>query len=318
MNLQLFASRKATDARAGKGEPREKFVRRLTHLRLQECGLSEIEHLDATRKLQVLYLNSNRLTVLRGLQHAALCSLIQLDLHDNDIAVMEGLGALTGLRRLSLARNRIMCVAGLEACTNLRSLDVSGQRADGELDFCPVTVGALARSLSTLNCSGNRLTHIEHIACLDRLEVLDVSDNALAEIECFGAGLLSVVNPATGQQRMLRELTCTGNPCMEPAPRVPRPHEKLILLGEGLRTLNGKDIDARQRDFMMRLEKRKLLPKKKKPQGHGGMAIGNVLVPVQQVRSQRPMAFEGGNHQSNYAQARGRMISGASRPTAFR
>ena len=79
MNLQLFASRKATDARAGKGEPREKFVRRLTHLRLQECGLSEIEHLDATRKLQVLYLNSNRLTVLRGLQHAALCSLIQLD-----------------------------------------------------------------------------------------------------------------------------------------------------------------------------------------------------------------------------------------------
>ena len=90
MNLQLFASRKATDARAGKGEPREKFVRRLTHLRLQECGLSEIEHLDATRKLQVLYLNSNRLTVLRGLQHAALCSLIQLDLHDNDIAVMEG------------------------------------------------------------------------------------------------------------------------------------------------------------------------------------------------------------------------------------
>lgn len=323
MNLALFASRKVTDARPGKGEPLEKLVRRLTHLRLQDMGLTEIEHLAATRALQVLYLNSNRLTTLRGLQHTCLKSLLQLDLHDNDIAVMEGLGALTGLRRLSLARNRIAFVAGLEGCHQLRSLDISGQRTEAEVDFCPMSIGTLARSLVTLNCSGNRLTHVEHLACLDRLEVLDVSRNAVADIEAFGTGLLALVNPATGQQRQLRELQCEGNPCMEPAPSAQRPHEKLIVMGAGLRVLNGKEIDARQRDFMMRLEKRKLLPKKKKPRGGAGtMAVGggSVLVPVQQVRSQRPLAFEGGHgNQANmqaYAQARGRKISG--RPTAFR
>eukprot|EP00946_MAST-07B_sp_MAST-7B-sp1_P002698 g2698.t1 len=309
MNYQLFTSRKATDARAGKGEPIEKLVRRLTHLRLQDCNITEIAELEACRKLQVLYLNSNRIRTLQGLQHASLKSLLQLDLHDNDISVMEGLGSLTGLRRLSLARNSISYVAGLEGLT-LQSLDISGQRTSTEVDFCPMTIGALARSLEQLNCAGNRLTHVEHLACLDRLEVLDISNNAIAEIEAFGTGLLALVNPSTGQQRQLRKLTCSGNPCMDPSAGAPRPHEKIILMGAGIRNLNGKDVDARQRDFMVRLEKRKLMPKKKNPQGSGGAAAagGSVLMPVQQVRSQRPLAFEEGNQAniSAYAQARGR------------
>ena len=140
MELSLFVSRKVTDARAGKGESIEKLVRRLTHLRLQDCNITEISNLDACRKLQVLYLNSNRITCLKGLQVPTLKSLIQLDLHDNEITVMEGLGALTGLRRLSLARNKIAFVSGLEACSQLASLDISGQQTTVELDFCPMTI----------------------------------------------------------------------------------------------------------------------------------------------------------------------------------
>lgn len=304
MGLALFASRKASDARQGKGEERARFVARLTHLRLQDMGISRIDALDACRKLQVLYLNSNVLTCMQGLQHPRLRSLVQLDLQDNDIAVMEGLGALTGLRRLSVARNCIAFVAGLEGCPRLEQLDVSGQRlasAAVEVEFDGATVGALAQSLTSLNCSQNGLTHVEHLACLDALRTLDISGNAVASLEAF-ADLLSPVSARTGRPRALRSLDCTRNPCLEGGSNNHRARDRLVMMAPVLRSLNGKDIDPRQRDFLMRFEARKAVPKKKKRGPPANMDGQGVLVEASNARqaglagvvggSGRPLAFE--------------------------
>jgi hypothetical protein len=296
MTDALFCSRKVSDARQGKGEERDHFIKRLTHLRLQDMGLAIIRNLEKTRKLQALYLNSNVITCMQGLQHKNLKRLIQLDLQDNDITVMEGLNCLTGLKRLSVARNCISFITGLENCPKLEQLDISGQRLlhpeVTAVEFDEISIESMSQSLVSLNASSCGLEHTEHLACLDNLTSLDVSNNNISNIELFKS-LLASYSPRTGYQKQLRTLVTTGNPAMEAGG--PRVRDTLVMMAECLKCLNGKDIDSKQRNFLMRFEARKKIPKKKSTKNstsssgnNGSLGGGSVLVDA----GNRPMAFE--------------------------
>ena len=325
----LFCSRKVTDARQGKGEERDHFIRRLTHLRLQDMGIATMENLNKTRKLQVLYLNSNVINCMSGLQHKNLKSLLQLDLQDNDITVMEGFECLSGLRRLSLARNCIAYVVGLENCPRLNQLDISGQRlADDTMsvEFDEMSIDAMSETIVSLNASDCGLLHVEHLACLDSLTTLDISNNAVSSVDGF-ATLLLRTSRRTGRNRQLRTLVTTGNPAMETGG--PRVRDTLVMMAESLQCLNGKDIEPRQRNFLMRFEARKTVPKKKVGSHHQKLTgsssnitpDGGVLVEVGQ---RRPLAFEDssayGKHRmpSGNRAMPGNMISLRSKKPSFR
>ena len=55
MNVSLFVKRSTSSARPAKDERRD-FVKRLTHLKLQDKNIKVIENLDVRVSLQVLYL----------------------------------------------------------------------------------------------------------------------------------------------------------------------------------------------------------------------------------------------------------------------
>ena len=324
MTDNLFCNRKVTDARPGKGEERTKFIKKLTHLRLQDQGIKTIENLDHTRKLQALYLNSNVITCMNGLQHKYLNNLIQLDLQDNDITVMEGLDCLSGVRRLSLARNCIAFITGLEHCPRLEQFDMSGQRlVEGStgVEFDETSIDAMSETLISLNASNCGLMHVEHIACLDALTSLDISNNAVPHVDGF-ANLLCSTSGRTGRNRQLRTLLCDNNPAMiQGGPRV---RDTLVVMAESLRCLNGKDIEPRQRQFLLTMEARKNMPKKKKQRNKGEVG-SNVLVEVGVGKNGtgRPMGFEdrgaynAKNHRampSGNKPMPGSMISGSGKP----
>ena len=288
MTTALFCSRKVSDARQGKGEEREHFIKRLTHLRLQDMGLTVVDNLQTTRKLQALYLNSNVITCMNGLQQKSLKQLLQLDLQDNDITVMEGLECLSGLKRLSVARNCISFVVGLEHCPKLEQLDISGQRLVQEnacVEFDEASIDALSQQLVSLNASSCGLRHVEHLACLDNLKHLDISNNQLLQVTDFETVLLAR-SRRTGRNRALQTLSTTGNPAMKAGG--PRVRDALVLMAESLQCLNGKDIEKRQRDFLLQMEARKSKPKKKKMPATQQNSNGGVLVET----GNRPMAFE--------------------------
>jgi hypothetical protein len=313
MTNALFCSRKVTDARQGKGEDTKTFLKRLTHLRLQDMGLSLIQNLQTTRKLQALYLNSNVITCMTGLQPNCLKTLLQLDLQDNDIVVMEGLSSLSGLKRLSLARNCINFIVGLEHCPRLEQLDISGQRLSDPnqaVEFDKASIDAMSQQLVSLNASACGLQHVEHIACLDNVTTLDVSNNKLQDVQDFES-LLHAQSQRTGGMRRLRTLLTLGNPAMDAGG--PRVRDSLVMMAECLHCLNGKIIEKRQRDFLMQMEARKKKPKKKKAPVQNENMMNGMETGI------RPMGFEDASAYDKVTGGNkplpGRKISGQ---TAFR
>ncbi|KAI9356991.1 hypothetical protein DFJ73DRAFT_821724 [Zopfochytrium polystomum] len=84
---------------------------RLSHIRLDRCGLSTITGLDRFQRITHLYL-----------QH-------------NEIAAISGLGGLSNLRFLSVADNRVRQISGLRNLSKLLFLDLSHNSID-EIDCC--------------------------------------------------------------------------------------------------------------------------------------------------------------------------------------
>ena len=251
MSASLFAERKSSNARPGKDESREHFLARLTHLQLQEKGIEEIEELEHCPKLVVLYLQDNLITNVRPL--LTVSTLTTLHLENNDIESMEGLNGLVALRKLVLARNKLQRVSGISALNRLEDLDVSNQRIGegGELDFEVESLMGIANSLSRLNIAGNGIRSLASFCSLSQLENVDARRNCIANIG-------DAVEIFANEDSQIRNLDLRGNPvCNQP-----RYRDNLILHGRPLRTLDDKDIEPQQRDFLMRFEMHKRRPKR--------------------------------------------------------
>lgn len=127
----------------------------LRTLYLESNAISVLQGLDALVNLRSLYLGKNLLATLeRGL--GRLTTLQTLDVSDNALASLDGVARLPQLRTLLAAGNRLAAADGireLSVCAELVSLDLSANRLSGGDALALVT----ALPLALLKLQGNPL-----------------------------------------------------------------------------------------------------------------------------------------------------------------
>lgn len=125
---------------------------RVTHLRLRRAGLvsmAGVAPLDALR---------------------------ELDLSDNAVTRIEGLGGARALEVLSLRNNALGDLGGLEGCAALRWLYVDGNRVTSLATLAPLP------ALQDLSLNANTLTTLDGIAGRRALTGLYVANNELIDL----------------------------------------------------------------------------------------------------------------------------------------
>lgn len=105
----------------------------LKALYLESNAISLIEGLDHMRELRSLYLSKNMIRDASGL--SSIPWLKTLDLSHNNICSLDGLESLTELSTLNVSHNKISSAADLEPlrhCTALDTLDLGNNKVQGE------------------------------------------------------------------------------------------------------------------------------------------------------------------------------------------
>ena len=149
-------------------------------LYLEGNGIDEIEGLEAQTELCTLYVNQNLLRSLDTGCLGCLTNLRTLDISDNSLTSLEGIGKLKLLTTLHAANNRVTGLEGVEElaqCPELCSLDLSNNQLEQ-----PEAVELLKTiPLSLLVLKGNRVVSmVKHyrkslIAAMPSLNYLDES-----------------------------------------------------------------------------------------------------------------------------------------------
>eukprot|EP00493_Phyllostaurus_siculus_P024200 UN24537 len=183
------------------------FLRRLTHIYLQEKNIDEIANLDTCKHLSVLYLYDNKINRIRNLSFAS--SLTHLYLQKNQINRIDGLNQLSRLSKLYLGNNAITVVEGLEGLDNLTELHIENQKLPpGEsLPFDPRTLESLAKSLCVLNISGNNLTEVSELAVLSRITQFIATNNNIEDLYDLSCAVRAWPS--------LCKIELNGNPCCQ-------------------------------------------------------------------------------------------------------
>lgn len=269
--LTLEVMVKATTKKAKKGETQQQLLSRVTHLQLAEkklTALGDLVHRCAA--LKVLYLSENRLHSIGPLPAGLESAFLQ----DNQIWQMgTWTQRLPQLQILNLNDNRLSLVEGLGQCRQLRELFVRRQRLPSGccLNFAPGTLHTIADSLQVLDVAENALTDLTPLACLQGLQRLDASHNALASV--------SAVTPVLQNASRLHGLKLEGNPFCA----VGRYRDEVVLHSHSLQELDGKEIGSRERVFVQeiaqrrrqRSQSRKRTPSAPPHPDGGGSAAGN-------------------------------------------
>ncbi len=156
-------------------------------------------------------------------------------------------------------------VSGLEACPALEELHISSQRLppNTPLQFDAPSVAALGRSLRILTTAHNGITSasLPQLSGMCRLRRLDLSNNA---IDAFDA-IDTVVQPCA----VLQNLDLRGNPIV----KAPKYRDTLILMNDSLGTIDDEQVTPQQREFLLRLNIRRMkaqLAAEMKEQGAAG------------------------------------------------
>jgi protein phosphatase 1 regulatory subunit 42 len=241
MTPALFMHRSTSSARIAKDETEEDFVKRLTHLKLQDKNIKEIENLEEMKALQVLYLQDNRIVSMAPLQCCA--RLTNLHLSRNGIKVIEGLNVCVNLRKLFLEGNEISHVSGLENNAMLEELNLSNQKlANGDsLTFDETCLDILGGNLQTLTIDGNNIKTATQFLRLAEIQIFQCRKNKLEDV-----GELVELIASLSE---VKKVDLSGNP----ACRAPKFRETLLInCSNRLQALNGKDIDMKQRDALIR------------------------------------------------------------------
>ncbi|EDO47417.1 predicted protein, partial [Nematostella vectensis] len=235
-------------------ESNQHYLKRLTHLYLAEKGIDEIDNLSMCKNLSVLYLYDNNISKIKNLGFAG--NLTHLYLQNNKISRIEGLDHCRRLSKLYLGGNSITVIEGLDKLENLRELHMEKQHLPpGEkLLFDPRTLQALSKCLCVLNISENNIDSIDELQCLTNMTQFFTEHNLLADMK-----ELSRVMAAWPY---LWRLEVSGNPlCQKKKYR-----DRIIVMSNSLVMLDGKEINATAKRFLMNWKANKDARKRQRKQ----------------------------------------------------
>ncbi|XP_067052104.1 leucine-rich repeat and coiled-coil domain-containing protein 1-like isoform X1 [Acropora muricata] len=167
-------------------------------------------HLDSG--LISLNLHCNNISVIENLDK--LKHLKHLDLSSNHIAKMRGLGGLMSLKTLNLACNELQVVEGLENLRNLAKLDLSYNNINSISGLRKLHGPSF--SLCTLYLQGNQLSSLDHVinslnGCLS-LKELTLSQYGEANPVCELPDYRSRLFTSLKSIQILDGLDHSGNP----------------------------------------------------------------------------------------------------------
>ena len=102
------------------GNVKVDFLKKLTHLKLEDKSIAKIQALEACEKVRVLYLFDNCIRRIENLGFAR--SLTHLYLQNNQITKIEGLETLGNLTKLCVPRPMLtLPVVALSLCRAARA-----------------------------------------------------------------------------------------------------------------------------------------------------------------------------------------------------
>ena len=147
----------------------------LEKLFLNSNKITEIDGLESLINLKVLSLGRNRITKIKNISH--LVNLEDLFIQGNRIKKIEGLDSFENLRRLNLSRNRIREIGGFNHLKSLYSLFIGSNKIKSIENLDNLV------NLNRLGLSGNRICEIKGLDYLYNLENLDLNFNNIMEIK---------------------------------------------------------------------------------------------------------------------------------------
>ncbi|XP_022092046.1 leucine-rich repeat and coiled-coil domain-containing protein 1-like [Acanthaster planci] len=161
---------------------------------LIDAGINCLTSLHFSTNLRTLNLHCNQISIINGLSR--LRWLQHLDLSSNQIACIEGLESLTVLRTLNLSCNHIKVVVGLHSLRSLRKLNLSYNIIKDISGL--VTLHGPQSSLAHLQLHGNQLDSFNHVVeCVSGLQqlqelilALDTDDNPVCRQPGYRTAML--------------------------------------------------------------------------------------------------------------------------------
>jgi len=241
-NLAMIS--RAAGQRPRKGETTQDMLTRVTHLHLEDKGLTSLGDLlcSLCPRLRVLHLSENRLHELGPLRQ----TMEALNLQANNIWEMESWSSnLPNLEVLDLRENQIKHLSGLNRSFMLRELVLRGQRRLG-LRFSMRTLRVISSSLRVLDVARNCLEDLSPLACLVHIQRFDASNNALATLDA--------ASKAIGAMPGLSWLMLEGNPACKTTSRY---REEVVLLVDRLQELDNRAVSDTERHFLRELNRRR-------------------------------------------------------------
>ena len=152
-------------------------LKKLTHLNLQGCGLSNIEALGNLTALKWLNLADNSITHISSI--VEMKELQYLNLKSNGVVSLDALNGIHTLTEFDVSGNKVTTLSPLQHCTNMQILHVDSNEL--------MSVGSLSHmvELTILTASNNHLEDISALSNSTKLTVLDVSNNFLTSVDCI-------------------------------------------------------------------------------------------------------------------------------------
>ncbi|EFX00842.1 protein phosphatase pp1 regulatory subunit [Grosmannia clavigera kw1407] len=210
-------------------------LRELTDLFLVANKIGKIEGLETLTRMRMLELGSNRIREIRGLD--GLVALEELWLAKNKITDLSGLDGLPRLRLLSLQSNRISDLSPLRVVSTLEELYLSHNllesvaslsvdetktsETDGKASDDKTAATSILPNLRTLDIGNNKITSLQGIGGLHKLEELWASYNLLNDF--------TDVERNMADKSSLETVYFEGNPLQLRAPALYRNKVRLVL-----------------------------------------------------------------------------------------
>ncbi|XP_062507960.1 protein phosphatase 1 regulatory subunit 7-like isoform X2 [Corticium candelabrum] len=157
-------------------------LKQLCQLKLQHNKIKTIESgLQCLQKLKLLRLDYNCLTRLNHGELAGCSNLTHLDLSNNFLEAVEGLGSLIHLEELRLSNNKLIILPPLKHCTKLEDLDLS----ENPLSVMPQL--NFLQSLKRLRVERTGITSLKPFGHLKKLQELHTAHNSISKFEEISA-----------------------------------------------------------------------------------------------------------------------------------